>query len=74
MSYTESNWATSYDSKRPEYYHPDIHLNTSSIYIDNQTMLDDDRFINTKHPSFDSQGLQTIQRKISKQKIASGRN
>jgi hypothetical protein len=37
-------------------------------------MLDDDRFINPKHPSFDSQGLQTIQRKISKQKIASGRN
>ncbi|CAF3710818.1 unnamed protein product [Rotaria sp. Silwood1] len=36
-------------------------------------MLDDERFLNNKHHLFDSQSLQTIQRKISKQKTAAER-
>ncbi|CAF0725174.1 unnamed protein product [Adineta steineri] len=77
MSQTELNWRTSYDSKRPGYYHSDIHLNasnSSSIYTSNPSMLDNDdddaRLINRKRPLLDSQALQNIQRKISKQKIA----
>ena len=38
-----------------------------------QTMLDDERFINNKRQLLDSQSLQTIQRKISRQKAAAGR-
>jgi hypothetical protein len=67
MSYTESTWKTSYDSKENGYYHPSNHLNTfdsSSIYTRN-----DERFVNNKYQFPDSQ---TIPRKISKQKIASG--
>jgi len=77
MSYTESTWKTSYDSKTNGYYHPHIHLNgsdSSSIYTSNQTMFDDERFVNNKYQLPDSQNLQTIQRKISKQKSAPGRN
>ncbi|CAF1433270.1 unnamed protein product, partial [Adineta steineri] len=77
MSQTELNWRTSYDSKRPGYYHSDIHLNasnSSSMYTSNPSMLDNDdddaRLINRKRPLLDSQALQNIQRKISKQKIA----
>jgi hypothetical protein len=36
-------------------------------------MLNDDRIINNKHQILDSEALLTIRRKISKQKIAAGR-
>ncbi len=35
-------------------------------------MFDDESFVNNNHQSSDAQTLQTIQRKISKQKIAAG--
>ena len=73
MSHTESHWRTSYDPHKSEYYPPDL-SNSSSIYTSNQSMLDDDQFINKKRPLLDTQALQTIQRKISKQKVAAGRN
>ena len=75
MSHIESTWKTSYDSKETGYYHPHTHLNTtdsSSIYTGNQTMFDDERFVNNKYQLPDSQALQPMQRKIRKQKIATG--
>jgi hypothetical protein len=70
MSYTQSNWRTSHDSKKIESYYPDS--DSSSMYTGNQTTFDDERFVNNNQT--DSRKLQTIQRKISKQKIVAGRN
>ncbi|CAF4623144.1 unnamed protein product, partial [Rotaria sp. Silwood2] len=48
-----------------------LHGDTSSIHAGNRSMLNDDRTINTKQQQvLDSEALQTIRRKISKQKIA----
>lgn len=49
-------------------HHPD----TSSIHAGNRSMLNDDRMLNAKHQLLDSEALQTIRRKINKQKIAAG--
>ncbi|CAF0959170.1 unnamed protein product [Rotaria sordida] len=47
---------------------------TSSIHAGNRSMLNEDRMINNKHQQIlDSDALQTIRRKISKQKIAAER-
>jgi hypothetical protein len=50
-----------------------LHPDTSSIHAGNRSMLNDDRAINNKHQLLDSEALQTIRRKINKQKIAAGR-
>jgi len=50
-----------------------LHGDTSSIHAGNRSMLNDDRIINNKHQILDSEALLTIRRKISKQKIAAGR-
>ncbi|CAF3360710.1 unnamed protein product, partial [Rotaria sp. Silwood2] len=51
-----------------------LHGDTSSIHAGNRSMLNDDRTINTKQQQvLDSEALQTIRRKISKQKIAAER-
>jgi hypothetical protein len=72
MSYTDSTWKTSYDSKKPE-FHPYFNPSDSpSFYSGNHIMFDDESFVNNNHQSSDAQTLQTIQRKISKQKIAAG--
>ncbi len=71
MSHIESTWKTSYDVKETGY----THLNTtdsSPIYTGNQTMFDDEQFVNNKYQLPDSQALQPMQRKIRKQKIATG--
>jgi len=49
------------------------HGDTSSIHAGNRSMLNDDRTINNKHQLLDSEAIQTIRRKINKQKIAAGR-
>jgi hypothetical protein len=50
-------------------HHPD----TASIHAGNRSMLNEDRNLNNKHQLLDSEALQTIRRKISKQKIAAGK-
>jgi hypothetical protein len=50
-----------------------LHGDSSSIYAGNRSMLNDDRSMNNKHQLLDSEALQTIRRKISKQKIAAGK-
>jgi len=50
-----------------------LHGDTSSIHAGNRSILNDDRNINNKHQLLDSEALQTIRRKINKQKIAAGR-
>jgi hypothetical protein len=65
MSYTESNLKTSYDSNKNGYYHPHVHSNSSSIMVDGQDFTDHQH---------GSQPLRTIQRKISQQKNAAGKN
>lgn len=50
-------------------HHPD----TSLIHAGNRSMLNDERTLNNKHQLLDSEALQTIRRKINKQKIAAGR-
>ncbi|CAF3754296.1 unnamed protein product [Rotaria socialis] len=50
-----------------------LHGETSSIHAGNRSILNDDRAINNKHQLLDSEALQTIRRKISKQKIAAER-
>lgn len=49
-----------------------VHGDTSSVYAGNRSILNDDRTINNKHQLLDSEALQTIRRKINKQKIAAG--
>ena len=49
------------------------HGDTSSIHAGNRSMLNDDRTLNNKYQLLDSEALQTIRRKISKQKIAAGK-
>ncbi len=70
MSHIESTWKTSYDSKENGYYHPQT--DSSLIYNGNQTMFDDERFVNNEYQLPDSQTLQPMQRKIRKQKIDAG--
>jgi hypothetical protein len=50
-----------------------LHGDTSSIHAGNRSMLNDDRTINNKHQLLDSEAIQTIRRKINKQKIAAGK-
>ena len=50
-----------------------LHPETSSIHAGNRSMLNDDRISNTKHQLLDSEALQTIRRKINKQKLAAGK-
>ncbi|CAF1156782.1 unnamed protein product [Rotaria sp. Silwood1] len=51
-----------------------LHGDTSLIHAGNRSILNDDRTINTKHQQLlDSEALQTIRRKISKQKLAAER-
>ncbi len=45
---------------------------TSSIHAGNRSMFNDERTSNSKHQILDSEALQTIRRKINKQKIAAG--
>ncbi len=49
-----------------------LHPETPSIHAGNRSMLNDER-INNKHQLLDSEALQTIRKKINKQKIAAGR-
>jgi hypothetical protein len=66
----ENNINQSNLSPSSSYLH---HGDTSSIHAGNRSMLNDDRTLNNKHQILDSEALQTIRRKISKQKIAAGR-
>jgi hypothetical protein len=67
--HTESNWQT-YDSKNNGYYHPN-----TTIDDDNPNILDDERLLgNNKHQLLNTEGLQTLRRKINKQKTAAGRD
>jgi hypothetical protein len=48
MSYTESNWKTSYDSKQNGYYRPHVHFNSSSNTLDDQEFKHDSQTIPRK--------------------------
>ena len=51
-----------------------LHPEASSIHAGNRSMLNDERIMNSnKHQLLDSEALQTIRRKINKQKIAAGK-
>ena len=50
-------------------YHGDA---PSSIHAGNRSTLNDDRLVNNRHQLLESEALQTIRKKINKQKLAAG--
>lgn len=73
--------------KETREYYPHVHLNShhdindlsnvsssaSSIHAGSRSIYPDDRLTNSKHQLLDSEALQTIRRKINKQKLAAER-
>jgi len=73
--------------KETREYYPHVHLNShhdindlsnvsssaSSIHAGSRSIYPDDRLTNSKHQLLDSEALQTIRRKINKQKLAAGK-